>query len=90
MNSAQKISISPHVVGRAVGEEFVILDLASGAYFGLDAVGADMWRLIESGKTLAEICDAVERDYDVARDVLEADARALLDDLAARGLIVLE
>ena len=40
--------------GPQVGDETVILDLASGTYFGLDPVGARIWALMGEGKTLAE------------------------------------
>ena len=37
----------------------VILDLASGTYYGLDPVGARMWQLMADGQTLAAICDTM-------------------------------
>lgn len=87
MNLMRKFSAAPDVVARSVGDETVILDLASGTYFGLDPVGARMWQLMESGKSLAEICDQMMGEYDVARDTLERDALALADDLANKKLI---
>ena len=64
-----------------------MLDLAKGAYFGLDPVGARMWQLLAEGKTLAEVCDAIVEEYDATRDAIERDLLALVDDLKAQGLI---
>ena len=39
MKLSDKVGIPPQVMARTVGDETVILDLASGTYFGLDPVG---------------------------------------------------
>lgn len=53
------IRVPPHVLARTVGDETVILDLASGSYFGLDPVGARVWQLLADGRNLAQACDAM-------------------------------
>jgi hypothetical protein len=75
------------VIARQVGDETVLLDLASGTYFGLDPVGARIWQLIETGKSLREVCDQMVEEYDVARQVLEQDTLALARDLVEKKLI---
>ena len=90
MKLADKIIVSPQVVAREVGNETVILDLESGTYFGLDAVGARMWQLIEEGKSLAAVCDTMAQEYDVSREILERDALALAHDLVEKKLVSIE
>lgn len=72
---------------RQLGEETVILDLASGTYFGLDPVGTSIWQLMESGKTLREVCDSMMKDYEVSREDIERDVLTLATNLRERGLI---
>ncbi len=88
MNLTDRVRIPQEVLARQVGEETVMLDLAKGAYFGLDPVGARMWQLLTEGKVLAEVCDAIVEEYDVSRDVVERDLLALVADLMAQGLLV--
>ncbi len=87
MNLEDKVSIPTQVMARQVGEEVVILDLASGTYFGLDPVGARIWQMMGEGKTLSAICDAMLQEYEVRRADVERDLVALTNDLRARGLI---
>ena len=87
MTPSSKITISPNVVSRAVGDETVILDLESGTYFGLDSIGARVWQMMEEGKTLSEICDVMVDEYDVSRETLEQDAVRLASELTAKRLI---
>lgn len=89
MNLSDRITIPAQVLARTVGEETVILDLASGTYFGLNPVGARIWQLMVEGKTLEDICAAVESEYDATRAQIEHDLSALVEHLAARALITL-
>jgi Coenzyme PQQ synthesis protein D (PqqD) len=81
------IAIPREVMAREVGEETVLLDLASGSYFGLDALGTRIWQLLVAGSTLAQVRDALLDEYEVGRDQLEADLLRLLDELHAAGLV---
>jgi hypothetical protein len=85
-----KILLSDEVVAREVGEETMLLDLASGTYFGLDAVGGWFWQMLEEGKSPLEARDALLEKYDVGVDQLEQDLEALLANLAEHGLITAE
>jgi hypothetical protein len=69
--------------------EAVILSLADGVYYGLNPVGATVWTLLEQPRTVAELRDAIVDAYDVDAPTAEADLRALLGDLAGRGLVEL-
>ncbi len=87
MNLTNTVSIPPQVMARTVGEETVLLDLASGTYFGLDPVGTRIWQLISEGKTVAAVCDNMLAEFDVSRDTLEPDVMHLLDELRDKGLV---
>ena len=88
MNLTDTFALSDDVVAREVGGETMLLDLASGTYFGLDPIGGRLWQVLEQGGTLAGACDQIAGDYDVPRDVLEADILALVSQLVERRLIV--
>ena len=88
MELTDKLAIPPQVMARTVGDETVILDLASGTYFGLDPVGARIWALMGERKTLGEICATMLEEYEVEREQLEADVLRLAAELLERGLVV--
>ena len=90
MNLTDKVTIPEQVMARQVGEETVILDLASGIYFGLDPVGARIWQLLGEGRTLAEVCESMLAEYEVQRDEIERDLSDLLAALADKALIKFE
>ena len=67
--------------------ETAILNLASGAYHGLDRIGATVWNLIASPTPVHQIVDAMVAQYDVDRPRCERDLLTLLGKLNERGLI---
>jgi hypothetical protein len=87
MHLNDTVTIPSQVMARQVGDETVILDLASGTYYGLDAVGARIWQLITEGLTLDGVCETVLAEYDVSREELERDLDDLLRTLAGKGLV---
>lgn len=77
-------------VSSSLKDEEVILNLASGTYYGLNAVGQRVWMLIQNPQTVGEICDELGEEFDVTRDRVEADVVTLLEEMHAEGLIRIE
>ena len=89
MNLTDTVLASDDAVARVVGGETVLLNLATGLYFGPDPVGGMIWQMIvERGSiVLADICAAIVEEYEVEADVAEADLLALAKSLEDQGLI---
>jgi hypothetical protein len=70
-----------------LGDEAAILSLKDGVYYGLDPVGARIWKLIQTPRTVREVRDALLEEYDVDVSRCEADLIGLLQQLAKNDLI---
>ena len=70
-----------------LGDEVAILDLKSGTYYGLDAVGARIWSLIQEPTTVKEIHSTLISEYEVEPHRCKHDLIMLLQDLAEQELI---
>lgn len=84
------VTVPEHVMVRQLGDERVILDMASGRYFGLDAVGARIWQLLSHSHSLVEISERLAQEFDVTPERAESDLVRLMEELAANGLISVE
>jgi hypothetical protein len=85
---ADALRPSPDVLCRELEGEAVLLDLGSGLYFGLNAVGTRVWQLVEQGTPAEDIAGRIAEEYDAPVDVIARDVARLLDELRARGLLV--
>jgi hypothetical protein len=68
-------------------EHVVILDLTGGTYYELSGVGARVWSLVQRESSFQSILDTLLDEYSVEPEQCEADLRALVGDMAARGLV---
>ena len=81
------VASSKDRVSSDIGGEIAILNMKAGMYYGLDAVGARTWALIQKPKVVREVKNALLDEYRVEPERCEDDLLALLNDLAEKGLI---
>jgi hypothetical protein len=89
MSADRSVRVPPHVHAREFAGELVILDMARGKYFSLDAIGARAFGGLARGETPSEVVAAITSEYDVSPAQALADIEALVDDLLAKGLLEL-
>ena len=77
----------PAVIADIIDGEIVIMNLERGSYYGLDTVGADIWRMVMAGKTGREISDRVAAHFGVDRD-LQKDVSALIAKMLEHDLLI--
>lgn len=81
------VVVADDVLASELGAEFVMLNLKDGIYYGLEDVGGEIWKLVQTPITVGEICRALVADYDVEPERCQRDVMTLLGDLLARGLL---
>ncbi len=77
----------PDQLSSELSGEVVILSLADGVYYGLDAVGAHIWRLLSQPRTVRDLVTEVAGRYTVEREECAHDVITFLEDLRAHRLI---
>ena len=87
MNLDTRLIVPPQVMSRLVGDETVLLDLASGIYFGLDGVGQKIWEAVTEGRSLGEAATAIVNDYEVDESQAQSDVIKFASELVTRGLL---
>lgn len=76
------------VLAREVQGEAVLLDLASGRYFGLNPSGARIWALLDEVEgDSGAVANRIAIEFGLAPDVAAADVRELCRQLEAEGLL---
>lgn len=81
------VTIAPGLASADLGGEAVILDPASGRYFGLNEVAARILELVRQPQAVSQIEETLAAEYDVDRARLREDIQGFLTTLASRGLV---
>jgi Coenzyme PQQ synthesis protein D (PqqD) len=74
-------------VSCALGDESVILHMKDSVYYGMNPVGASVWKLLQQQRSVAELRDAVLDEYEVDAERCERDLLTLLEEMRQVGLI---
>ncbi len=82
-----------NIVTRKVMDETLLVpiagDLASmDELYTLNDTGAYIWQALDGIRTLADIGEQLEREYDAPMEVIKADMLEIMDGLADAGLVV--
>lgn len=83
-----RVCRSSDLLTTEVDGETVMMNVETGHYHSLDAIGGDIWARLEHQTTPAALAAALARDYDAPRDTIERDILNLLNEMAAQGLVI--
>lgn len=83
------VSVPEDVLFRELDGEAIILNLAKGLYFGLDAVGTRIWIVLAESASVRRAIDAITAEYDVEPAVAAQDVLDLVSKLSDLGLVQL-
>jgi len=81
------LSRSDDILEASIGSEKVMMSVQRGEYYGLDAIGSEIWALFEQPRSVADVCAEMVRRYDVSPEVCQRDVIAFLGDLVADGTL---
>ena len=87
MTGRSTINAASDQVSCDLAGDTAILHLKSGMYYSLNRLGSYIWNIIQNPTRIEDIQRRMLDEYDVATGRCETDLLALLDDLAAAGLI---
>jgi len=82
-----KVVVTKDQVSCDLSGEAAILNLKDSVYYGLNIVGASIWKLIQEPKTVKEIREAILKEFEVEPDRCERDILELLQELSVHRLI---
>ena len=86
----KKVKVSDNVLFQEIDNEYVLLNMETEQYFGLNEIGAKLWHSIaENGDTNTAL-EQIISAYNVAEDTLRADISRLLTELSNEQLITIE
>lgn len=86
LTGTTSICAIPDQVSSDLDGETIILNLASGQYFGLEGVGGDVWELLQKPTTIHAVCTEIQQRYEVESQACEADVTTLIAELLHEGL----
>lgn len=85
-----RVVASSQQVSCDLASEAVLLSLHDGEYYGLNEVGATIWKLVQQPRTVMEIRDALLDEYsDIQPDECQRAVLDFLGEMMSLQMVVL-
>jgi len=81
------VTVADDVVSCDLEDEAAILNLKDGIYYGLDPVGASIWKLLQKPVKVGEILETLLQEYEVGEEECRSDLIELLEELKDKELV---
>jgi hypothetical protein len=81
------VRVNAGTLHRELQGEGVLLQLDTGEYFGLDAIGERMWTLLAEYGRVATVHAHLLEEFDVDAETLSRDLAELVDEFIRRRLL---
>jgi len=81
------VSQSREPVAADVDQTVVMMSIARGNYYSVDGVGARIWKLLQTPRSVAALCEVLVEEYAVEPEQCRADVLAFLARLRDEGLV---
>ena len=90
MNDTTVLSRREGLMTADMNGSAVMMDIMTGKYYNLGAIGGRIWELLEEPATVGDLVKALTGEYDVDAAQCRADILPFLEKLLERGLLVKE
>lgn len=79
---------NPELLAVDMDGETVMMDMESGNYFGINAVGSHIWEALEAEKKVADVIETVNSHFEIQDDdTVQDDILGFLDDMVEQQLL---
>ena len=76
------------VIAQKASSDFLLFNMNDGSYYSLNEVGCRVWELCDGNRSIAQLVETLEAEYDAPAETLTKDVLELLEHLRGGKLIV--
>ena len=87
MSDTRQILIPPHVKATRVEGDYVLMDMKSGKYLGLDPVASTVWESLAEHGDLDRAAHDVCQSFEVELERARADVEAWVEEMVGKGVL---
>lgn len=90
MDNKTVVKQNPDLIAQTIDEDLVILNPATGEYYGARFAGHQIWQLIAQPQSVDKLVESLMERFDAEREIIQQDVLAFLLELHKEGLILVE
>ena len=87
INLETRLRRSENILFSEIDQDKVMIDIQRGAYFGLNPVAGEIWNLLETVHTPAELVRALLNTYEVDETTCQTETMGVLQGMVRLKLV---
>jgi hypothetical protein len=87
LNRNSIVQRDPEIIAAEADQDLVMVNIASGFYYGVSDVGRAIWEAIEQPKKVSDLIDDLTAAYNVDKSKCEEETLSFLGDLLTERLL---
>jgi hypothetical protein len=81
------VNRNDELVFAQMGDEVVMMSQDQGEYFGLNVVASAVWDLVETPRSVSELCEGLQGKFNVSPEQCQVEVLQFLEQMKENGLI---
>lgn len=87
INLDSTINKSGELLATDVDGELVMMNIETGKYYGMNTIGAAIWKMIEEPIDVTSICEELEKKFEVDSATCEKEVLNFLHQMESEDMI---
>ena len=87
LTAKSRVVRSEEFITSTVDNELVMMSLEKGTYYGLDAIGSQIWENIATPITIEALCQKLVAQFEVNPEECQTDVLAFLNELHQEAMV---
>jgi hypothetical protein len=79
-----------HVIAQENSGALVLFNMDDGQYYSLNEIGNRIWELCDGSRSVGQVVSILCEEYDGPAEIVNSDARELLEELVLADLLMEE
>ena len=84
------LQVNAEIIDSEIDDETVMMDVETGAYYGLDSIASVIWKKIKEPTKYYDLIESLVADYEVERQQCNDDVMPLLEQMLESNLITVQ
>jgi len=87
LNLSTRIARCSTLLSTDLDGEVVLMSIERGNYYGLERTARRIWELLETPKTVGDLCACLGKEYAAQRETIEADVKKFVGKLLEEAVV---
>jgi hypothetical protein len=87
LTSKALVSRNQDLIAASIDNDLVMMSVDQGEYYGITGVGSQVWEMLAEPISVEDITRHLCAEYDVDKNLCQADMQSFVDDLLKLGLV---